>query len=37
MGFLVRMIIVDRRTHEVSAIWYTYDPSAGVRESQRGE
>lgn len=25
-GFLVRVIIVDRATHQVTAIKYTYDP-----------
>jgi hypothetical protein len=26
MGFLVRVINVDRRTHKITAVWYTFDP-----------
>lgn len=34
MGFLVRVINVDRRTHQVRSIWYTYDPrSEAEREA----
>jgi hypothetical protein len=31
-GFLVRIVTVDKVTHEVTTIWYVYDPSS---EEQR--
>ncbi len=31
-GFLVRIITVDKVTHEVTRVWYTYDPRS---EEQR--
>jgi hypothetical protein len=34
MGFLVRVITVDRVSHQVTAIWYVYDPrSEAEREA----
>ena len=28
-GFVVRQIHVDRESHQVTSVWYVYDPSDG--------
>ena len=36
-GFVVRCIIVDRETHQITSIWYAYDPDDGEREAAAKE